>query len=344
MSTQKSAVLVTYVFLCIGTVSGNPVAAEDKPWWECIEGQLAAGKPEFIDGEPIFVKITLTNHTGEVISVWDALYHSFEFSVPGSVGVSSDKLRRPDISGLFRTVPLPSETSFHDVAFVSEYLNLHGSGVYTVACRGDVLVRKGSAKNGGADTQWIVVASTVTVKIRKGSGKELESTLRDYLKQLQSSDRALQRQGARALAASEPILAVKLLKEALTRDAIPDPLGVMHAAWALGRIGTEDAIQALTDTALHSPSNKVRVPLIIELGRSRIVAAVPALTEMLSDSSPDIRVAALNALGKIARKETGPAIEAKLNDPDPRVRGVAAQVYQKLRAQEGREPGPNRGN
>jgi HEAT repeat protein len=65
---------------------------------------------------------------------------------------------------------------------------------------------------------------------------------------------------------------------------------------------------------------------------------------MLSDSSPDIRVAALNALGKIARKETGPAIEAKLNDPDPRVRGVAAQVYQKLRAQEGREPGPNRGN
>jgi hypothetical protein len=329
-----------HLFLWIGTAPASVGTSGNKGWWEGVDGRVSIGKGEFVLGEPIFVNVVLSNHHTEPISVSDAVYRSFEFSVVDSPEPRPRKLRNPDPSGLFRTISVPPGGTLGDTAFIGEYIDIREPGVYTIGCRGSVLVWKVSQTEEDLAERSILISATVVVKVRRGSQDELETALRDHLEHLRSADRSLQRQGARALAVSRPDLAIKLLQEAIGGKPLTDPVALARAAWALARVGTNEAIQALSEAALNSPDEGIRVPIVIELGRSNIAVAVPLLTQLLSDPSPNVRVAALNALEGIGDKSTIPAVQSKLADSDARVREVAGRVVQNLTAREKSAPIP----
>lgn len=332
MLTLRTMIIMADWLLCVGISAGNTGA---KMWWENIEGRISVGKPEFLVGEPVFVKVTISNQSGKTIQISDTLYRSFQFSVQGSSGGLREKAENPEISGLFQIVSIPNEGTFEDVAFLSNYGDFPKPGVYAVRCHGSVLISTGSAEDGTITTHNLPVLGSVPITLRDGSRDDLARVLRDHAKQFQIGDRRGQRQAAYALARSEPNLAVTLLREAIGGNAPTDPVAVTYGAWALLKIGTDAAIRALSDVALRSPDEKKRIPVAIELGKSRVAPAVSILTEMLSDQSPSVRVAALNALGAVGDTTSIPAVEARLGDPDIRVRGVAGQVLQNLSSKRG---------
>jgi len=329
MFTIKRSVSILTFLLGILIVPNSVTAQEGQQWWRNIEARVTSAKEEFLLGEPISIKVMLTNTYNETIYFWDSIERCFEFSAEDNSGKLVKRLKSPDISGFFRTVPTMPGTTFNDVAFINEYLEFSEPGVYTVAYSAFIPVQKGLFTSGNRDRQEISLSGVVTVKLRRGSVAELENVLRKYLQQLKSDDHRVQSQASHAFTVSEPALAVKVLKEALMAKADPN-LSYPRATWALAKIGTKHALQALSNIAQHSESNGARVAAIIELGRSRIIESVPTLTEMLADTSPNIRVAALNSLGRIGDKSSIPAIEQKLNDPDEEVRNVARKVHKIL--------------
>jgi len=334
MFTIKKCPLILSVLLVIVIVPNSVTAEEDQQWWRNVEARVATAKDEFLFGEPVSIKVTLTNTYNETIHFWDSIERCFEFSAVDNSGKPVKTLKNPDISGFFRTVPTAPGTTFNDVVFINEYLEFPVPGVYTVAYSALVPVRKGLFTNGNRDRQEISLSGAATVKIRQGSRSELKNVLTQYLTQLKSKDRRLQSQAARALAVSEPVLAVEVLRKALILKAGSHPFYANYASslamWALAKIHTKEAIQTLSDVALHSEHVGARVGAINELGRWHIKESVPTLTEVLADPSPNIRVAALDSLGSIGDKSSIPAIEQRFDDPDEEVRNVARKVYKLL--------------
>ena len=330
MFTIKKLKIILTLLLGILIVSNSAKTVQERQWWEDIQGQITLGKKEFLLGEPIYIRVVVTNKGNETVNVGDPIYNCFEFSADGSPGKPVKKLKNPDISGSFRTIPVAPGTTFDGVAFINEYLDFPGPGVYTVTCDGCILVHKGLAKDQDRSIQSISIKGVVTLKLRRGSVAEQEDVLRKYLAHLKSDDRRLQSQASHAFTVSESSLAVKLLKEALMEKGDPRPSYASRATWALAKIGTEQAVQALSNVALHSEKNGARVAAIIQLGSSRIIESVPTLREVLSDPSANIRVAALNSLGKIGDKSSIPEVESRLNDSDEGVRDVASKVYKLL--------------
>jgi len=295
-----------------------------------VEVQAFIGKPEFLVGEPITIKVVVTNRYKETIHLNDRIVRGFRFSAKDSSGKLVKKHQEPSISGLYPIVSVRSGTDFNSVAFINEYLDFPGPGIYNVTYRGYIHFDKSSPESLDEDTQTVEILSVLDVKLRQGSSSELETALSQYLKQLKSRDNRLQRQAARALSVSEPVLAVKLLGEVLEGENGSYPLSATYATWALAKISTEPAIQALIDLGLHDNHWRVRTAAIRELGRRRINKALPALTNLLSDKNPIIRIAALRSLGDIGDKNCIPQVELRFNDPDEKVRATAKKVYKKL--------------
>lgn len=326
----KRPAVILAVLSAILIVSSSAAKAENKPWWKNLQRQITIGKNEFLLGEPIFIRVTVTNRHSETLLLGHPIYRNFEFSAQDSSGKLVKKLRIPYMSGFHITVPTPPGTTFNDVAFINEYLEFPGPGVYTVTCRGSILLHKGSPGNQDFDTQYLSLRGVVTVKLRRGSVAELENVLRKYLTQLKSNNLKLKSQASHAFTASEPVLAVKLLKEALEGKNGAYPPYTSHVTWALAKIGTDEAIQALLDVAASSNNNMVRIKAIRELGRWHIKKAVPKLIDLLSDPDAKIRIDTLLSLGSIGDKSCIREVESRFDDPDEKVRNAARKVHKLL--------------
>lgn len=323
--------LVILIALPGTVIAQNSATAEpNEQLWANVEVQASIGKPEFLVGEPITLKVVVTNRYKETIHLSDMIVRSFRFSAKDSSGKLVKKREEPSISGLYPIVRVRSGTDFNSVAFINEYLDFTGPGIYKVTYRGYIHFDKGSPGSLDEDTQTVEISDVVDVKLRKGSVNELENALQEYVKQLRSADNKLQRRAALALSALEPVIALKMLRKALQSENGSYPKGASQAAWAIKHIGTEQAIQALIDLGLHDNHWRVRTAAIRELGRRRINKALPALTNLLSDQNPRIRIAVLIYLGEIGDKNCIPQVELRFNDPDEKVRAIAKKVYKKL--------------
>lgn len=330
MLTLKRLEFIVIVLVEILILPNGVTAAQSGQWWGNLEGRVTLAKEEFLLGEPISIKVALTNRHMEVIHVWDMIDRIFEFSAQDSSGRLVKGLKKAWWTGLFRTVAVPPGSVFNEVVFMNEYLKFPGPGVYTVTYRGYAPIHKGSRMNQDRDVHAVSLSGVTSVKLRKASVNELENVLREYLKQLKSGNHKLESQAARALSVSEPVLAVKLLKQALEAESGSYPHCAIHATWALAKIGTEQAIQALLDLALHANHWMVRIDAIRELGRWHIKRALRTLTALLSDPSARIRIAALRSLGDIGDESCIPEVELRFNDPDEKVRNVAGKVHKIL--------------
>lgn len=110
------------------------------------------------------------------------------------------------------------------------------------------------------------------------------------------------------------------------RDALagPDPCAARTAARLLGRMGTDEAVDALQAT-LRSEDPVARRHAVLGLGLAERAATAPDLLRLLDDGDPAVRATAAWALGEIEDRDAVPAlIRALGTDRDPTTRKAAA--------------------
>lgn len=99
----------------------------------------------------------------------------------------------------------------------------------------------------------------------------------------------------------------------------------VHAAYALGRIRSRDALGPL-HAAAHSKGASVRAAVAEALGSIQAKDSVPTLLRLLVDTNWAVRRSAAEALGRIGDPVATDALIVALSDEDPEVRGAAADA------------------
>lgn len=117
---------------------------------------------------------------------------------------------------------------------------------------------------------------------------------------------------ARALAKLRSPQAVPALKPHLLDD---DQVARRYTSIALGRIGTEEALDALLEASRHSRA-EVRANAAEGLGIHNDDRAYQRLVEMLQEDIPDTRSAVVYAIGKTRRSEAVPLLISQLDTTD----------------------------
>jgi HEAT repeat protein len=128
-----------------------------------------------------------------------------------------------------------------------------------------------------------------------------------------------------------------ILRAALgTLSSDPDPVARSRAANELGRIGGDDAIDALLH-ALRDPVKEVRASAGAAL-TSIGIPALGALTGVLADGNWVVRYRAAEALGGIRDGRSVTALIHALSDGRDHVRYMAAKGLGKLGEKRARRP------
>ena len=111
---------------------------------------------------------------------------------------------------------------------------------------------------------------------------------------------------------------------------------VIHARAvnALAKIGTRQAVEAVTESLKNKESNDyVRGFAAIALGDIKSSEAIEPLIEALTDESQFVRWKCAQALGKLCHKQGSNALILALKDEDQYVRAAAARSLGKIKSQ-----------
>jgi HEAT repeat protein/MFS family permease len=104
---------------------------------------------------------------------------------------------------------------------------------------------------------------------------------------------------------------------------------------AMGEIGNQDAVPVLIEL-LQSPRSLLRRAAAKSLARLGSTDAIQALTEAAQEvGDPDLRRSSIQALRILEAREAGPAIYDALFDPHPSVRIAAAEAVAELGLKDG---------
>ncbi len=136
------------------------------------------------------------------------------------------------------------------------------------------------------------------------------------LKTLSDGRSPVRVQAVATLACLDDHRAVKPLCELLQKD--PDPVVQLAAAKALGRLGDEQAVDALI-AAMKHPKYQVRQAAITSLGVIGVERVLKPLREALKSSDKRVRASAIGMLGEIGDKQSYKALLAALGEKDLRV-------------------------
>jgi len=144
---------------------------------------------------------------------------------------------------------------------------------------------------------------------------------------LKDPDTLVRRRAAAALITTPAKSVQKQIAEAATKD--PDPTVRRYAIEALGWIGDETVVPALTrGTKDQSPD--VRRHAAIQLGRIRRPESLDPLLNLFSDPDEDVRWAAVQAVGNLRDRRAIPDLVKALDDPVAQVATAAETALSKL--------------
>ncbi len=121
---------------------------------------------------------------------------------------------------------------------------------------------------------------------------------------------------------------VRPLLLAMLRSPTPQERG--HAAWALGFVPAEEALDPLL-AALADQSPAVRGAAAGALGRYAADKVIDPLLQALQDGDAWVRVDVAATLGYLGDRRAVPALEAAQRDPVERVRFFATGALERLR-------------
>ncbi|HMH50203.1 MAG TPA: HEAT repeat domain-containing protein [Candidatus Acidoferrum sp.] len=148
----------------------------------------------------------------------------------------------------------------------------------------------------------------------------------ESLAALRGADPDVRARAAVALGRIGTDAAIQPLREAL-RDAAW--LVRASAATAIGSIGDVSALSALTE-ALHDQDWRVRGDAAEGLGKLGIDAVIPYLVEALGDELYDVGVKAAEALGEVGSEAAVDAALNALGSPNPTLRHLAAAALSEM--------------
>lgn len=330
MLYKQTAATVIFTILFAATIPPCHADEEASQWWETVKTQAAAEKYEYAVGEPLSVRITVTNSGDVPISYCTVTDSQIEIEGTDRDGKFLQGVRKTQLSGGSGPIRLAPNENVSDFFYVNKYLKVPGAGEYDVAFSLRFRVSHANDTTASNEFHTINVSGSFAMKIKTVPPDQLEMLLQRYIKQLKSDNNLVQRQAADALSLADPALAVKLLKGMIFDEKKTYAGSGRYGAWALGKIGTKGARQALIDIASESENKGGRICAIRELGRWHISESQPQLVSLLSDPDAKIRAETIRSLGFLGDKESISEIEKKLNDPHSKVRKTAEAVLNSI--------------
>ncbi len=339
----KTAAMVIFSVLFAATILPCHAAEQASQWWGTVKTQAAAEKYEYAVGEPLSVRISVTNSGDEPISYWTVTDNQIELEGTDRDGKFLHGGREPQLSGRSDPIRLAPNENVSDFFYVNKYLKVPGVGEYAVAFSLRLRVSRANDTTALNEFHTINVSGSFTIKIKTVPPDQLEMLLQRYIKQLKSANNLVQRQAAHKLSLADPALAVKLLKGMIFDKEKLRSGSRTYGAWALGKLGTTGARQALIDIAVESENKGARTCAIRELGRWHITESQPQLVALLSDPDANIRAETIRSLGWLGDKESISEIEKKLNDPHRKVRKTAETVLNSIAERARRRESQKRG-
>ncbi len=156
-----------------------------------------------------------------------------------------------------------------------------------------------------------------------------EPALEPLLEALEDVDAQRRRHAAWALGHMGKEKAVEPLLELLSNDADSAVQGA--AAWALGRLRDPRALEPLL-AMVEADSDRLRGEVVGALGRLRKPEALDPLVAALDDSAAQVRLAAARALGVLGDRRAIEALRSAKEDDDHRVAAAARSSLSALGA------------
>jgi len=284
-------------------------------------------KEQYLIGEPIGVLFTLQNQSDSRVSFYIGTTRDdgFRFSAVAKQKTIQQLNPYNPEGAPVPTIRLEPSEAYKQVVFLNEYLLFELPGTYTVDCAIDihVLPITDMKKEG---IYKISIRDKVTIELYQGSNSEIQDIIKELESKLQSKDRKIRVESARALGSMRVSPVVGPLGRALRN---PDGIVQWHVAHALAKIGTPEAIEELANVA-RSGDLAARETAIDWLGYSGVKTTIPILLNLLEDSCSTIRYAVLRALSNVGDQSCIGEVQKKLDDPDERVRSLASQVLEAL--------------
>lgn len=307
-------VLIVLFFALPGALSASA---------QSVEAKFSTEKPNYLVGEPLFVTLAVSNKTSEPIwlefqspDLDKFLCDDFAVEVQGAApaeppwgcGFAGSCGR-----GLREVLPGES-TSLRQL--VNQRFRLQ-AGAYSLHPQTSIGVRKKNLWD-SPEVERVKVSDTLQVRVQRGNRSQLESAFNPLVTELNNPDPVRQAEAAAAITELAPAFLEDLIIE-LTNTRFSG-----SAVIALRKANTPKTRAALARIASGRGDSMLRIAAIDNLGRSRDIAYLPTLFELMESAEKPIENAAASAAGTLG----GPEAIARLStfvssaDAEKRISGA----------------------
>jgi hypothetical protein len=320
---------------------------------QSIKARFTTGKTDYLDGEPVFVALTVSNTGSE--SIWldfkspdlaKLLCDDFSVEVAGAKPAGEPWGCGSAIScgrGLREVLPGKSISLRR---LLNQQFRLQ-PGTYSLHLQTSIVVRRQDLFD-APQIEKADVSDTLPVKVQRGNENQLKSVFLPIVAELDDPDQIRRGEAAGAIMA----LAAPFLEEALvkltrtnyafvaiaalrkantpkTMDALAqiatdndDPILRIEAVRNLGRTGDTTYLPLLL-RAMQSGDKQMESSAAEAAGNLGGVAAIQPLSALVSSSDAETRTAGAKGLGMTHARQAVPILIEMLVDSDANVRGAA---------------------
>jgi len=298
-----------------------------------IEARFSTEKANYLVGEPLFVILTVSNKTSETSwlefqspDLAKLLCDDFAVEVtaaepaeePWGCGFAGSCGR-----GLREVLPGKSITLRQ---LVSQQFRFR-AGAYSLHAQTSIVVRRQNLFD-SPEVDQVNVYDTLLVRVQHGNKNQLESAFKPIVTDLGNSDPVRRAQAAAAITEMAPPFLESVLIE-MTNTKFSG-----SAIVALRRADTPKTRAALAQIANNSDDPMLRMTAIDNLGRTRDLAYLSTLFQLMESDDKSIENAAAEAAGTLGGSEAIPRLSTFVSSGEAEKRISGANGMGRSRARE----------
>ena len=285
-----------------------------------VEARFTTDKADYLEGEPVFVALTVSNETNE--PVWldfkspdmPLLCHDFAIEVPGAelaqeqwgCGFAGSCGR-----GLREVLPGKS-LSLRQL--VNSQFRLQ-RGVFAIRAHTAILAHAQNLFDSPQIAQFDVTDS-LTVKVQRGNENQLKAAFQPFVEGLDSPDLMKRSEAAGAITTLAPPFLEDVLV-ALTKSSY-----AYVAIGALRKADTSKTREALAQIATGTGDSMLRIEAARNLGRTHDATYLPTLFKLMETDDKEIQNAAAEAAGNLGGPAAVPQLAALVSSSNVETRGA----------------------